>query len=106
MTKSAVSRNVVYAAISSWTVASWMTRAVAARHDALADFGSRDVPDVHARVRLGSVAQLAVGRNQRCSLDLGTGEIETVVDRMVDLEGNGRGMGDKVRGWVQRDGIG
>ena len=74
--------------------------------DACPDFGGRDVPDVHGGVRLGGVAQLAVGCDEGRFLDLGTGEVQAVIDRMIDLDGNGRGMGDEICGWAQHDDIG
>ena len=68
--------------------------------------GGHDVPDVHGGVRLGGVAQLAVGCDEGRSLDLGIGEVEAVIHRMINLGGNGRGMGDKICGWAQHNDIG
>ncbi len=78
-----------------------MTRPVAA----LAGFGVGNQPDFRSRPFSGGIVQPAVGRDQRRSLDFCTGETETIANRVVDPEGNSRGVGNEVRSQSQGDDI-
>ena len=61
------------------------------------DFGATDVPNVYSWICLvGALTQLDVGGDEGRRLGFGTGEVNAVVHGMIDLDGQGGGLHDKL----------
>ena len=74
-----------------------MTGAVAAAVNPICDLWRTDIADIRARQVPGDlVGEFLVGRDQPRRCGLGAGQVETVVDRMVDFGGDLRGAIDEL----------
>ena len=76
-----------------------------AGRDALDDLRVEDVPDVYRRIRRSRALKLRIRSDERRAIGLRASQIETVVDWVVDGDGDGGGVGNEVRGRPQRDDI-